>query len=443
MFIKKSFFGLIILIFCWSPINGQDIITTGILLDEMTNLKRLTHLPEHSYRMIQFSSFDRRSQVPGQEGWFANSDGFGNEPIPGFENILKKPDPNGIGTYLICDVEGPGAILRLWSAGISGKIRFYLDNIDTPVYEGEAIDFFHDTAAKISGLKNELTSTDVIRQFDATYFPIPFSNRCRIEWIGNIKEIHFYQIGIRIYDKNTKVITFNPEDIFEYTRRLKEVKVLLNKENLTHGEIKSDVENLNLKLPGNSVMELIKIEGTKAIDFFSLKISAKDLEEALRTTIINIHFDHAVIPQVQSPIGDFFGAAPGLNPYQSYPFTVLDDSTLVCRFIMPFQNSARIEIENLSNVSVNLGGNIHFVDYDWKDGHSMHFRAKWKNNQGLTASDTSIVDIPYILAMGKGRIVGTAAFLYNPSKAVTSWGNWWGEGDEKIFVDSDTFPSIF
>ena len=94
-------------------------------------------------------------------------------------------------------------------------------------------------------------------------------------------------------------------------------------------------------------------------------------------------------------------------------------------------------------MSVNLGGNIHFVDYDWKDGHSMHFRAKWKNNQGLTASDTSIVDIPYILAMGKGRIVGTAAFLYNPSKAVTSWGNWWGEGDEKIFVDSDTFPSIF
>jgi len=39
--------------------------------------------------------------------------------------------------------------------------------------------------------------------------------------------------------------------------------------------------------------------------------------------------------------------------------------------------------------------------------------------------------------------VGTAAFLYNPSNAVTSWGNWWGEGDEKVYVDRDTFPSIF
>jgi hypothetical protein len=61
----------------------------------------------------------------------------------------------------------------------------------------------------------------------------------------------------------------------------------------------------------------------------------------------------------------------------------------------------------------------------------------------LTASNSSIVDIPYILARGKGRIVGAAAYLYNPSEAVTSWGNWWGEGDEKIFIDNDTFPSFF
>jgi hypothetical protein len=64
-------------------------------------------------------------------------------------------------------------------------------------------------------------------------------------------------------------------------------------------------------------------------------------------------------------------------------------------------------------------------------------------DHGLTASNSSVLDIPYILASGRGRIVGAAAFLYNPSDAVMSWGNWWGEGDEKIFIDDDKFPSFF
>jgi hypothetical protein len=39
--------------------------------------------------------------------------------------------------------------------------------------------------------------------------------------------------------------------------------------------------------------------------------------------------------------------------------------------------------------------------------------------------------------------VGAATYVYNPSNVPTSWGNWWGEGDEKISVDQDTFPSFF
>jgi len=443
MKIKLFFPGIFLLLFSSSLSLAQDTITFGTLLDEMTNLDRLTYLPKQSYQVIQFSSYDRRSHTPGMNGWFANSDGFGNEPIPGFEKVLQQPDQAGIGTYLICDVDGPGAILRLWTARISGSIRFYLDDMDKPVYEGEASDFFWNTAAKLSGLETGNTHADIFRQFDATYFPIPFSERCRIEWTGDIKEIHFYHVGIRLYEKDVKVETFNPEDITEYSKKIKDLKNSFENVHSKWQNNLEDTKDLILELPGTTVSKLLEMEGSSAIDFFSIRIKAKDLESALRTSILNIYFDDAKVPQVHAPIGDFFGAAPGMNPYESYPFSVLTDGTMVCRFVMPFKHKVRIEIENMSEKPVTLTSKVHFKDYKWKDNNSMHFRVRWKVNHDLTASNKSIMDIPYFVAMGKGRIVGSAAFLYNPSNVVTSWGNWWGEGDEKIFIDNDTFPSFF
>ena len=91
---------------------------------------------------------------------------------------------------------------------------------------------------------------------------------------------------------------------------------------------------------------------------------------------------------------------------------------------------------------------LRLSDLKWEEGKTMHFRARWKIDHRLTASsfdsgNNGVQDIIYLMASGKGRIVGTGAYIYNPSNATTSWGNWWGEGDEKIFVDQDTFPSFF
>jgi hypothetical protein len=110
---------------------------------------------------------------------------------------------------------------------------------------------------------------------------------------------------------------------------------------------------------------------------------------------------------------------------------------------MPFRKAVRMEIENFSEQQILIKGGVNLTGYEWEEGRSLHFGARWTIDHGLTASDQEFKDIPYFLAVGKGRIVGTAAFLYNPSNAVTSWGNWWGEGDEKVYVDRDTFPSIF
>ncbi|HJN16658.1 MAG TPA: hypothetical protein QGH10_14230, partial [Armatimonadota bacterium] len=113
-------------------------VTTGDLLREMVDLSVLVECPAPGYKTTQFSSYDRRSVKPYAPGWYENSDGFGNEPIPNFVEVLEEPDEDGIGRYLMVDVDGPGAIVRCWTAAINGNVRLYLDGSDEPVYEGSA-----------------------------------------------------------------------------------------------------------------------------------------------------------------------------------------------------------------------------------------------------------------------------------------------------------------
>jgi len=141
--------GLVLLINV-RPGAAQEV-NTGSLLRELTDLQRLTYFPDISYKTIQFSSFDRRSTIPAREGWFRNSDGFGREPLPGFEKVLREPGADDIGEYLICDINGPGAIVRMWTANINGDIRLFLDGSKDPIYEGPAEKFIWNTAAALTG----------------------------------------------------------------------------------------------------------------------------------------------------------------------------------------------------------------------------------------------------------------------------------------------------
>ncbi len=432
----------IALIFCGTSLKGQPI-TTGTLLEEMADLKRLSEMPEHPYKCIQFSSYDRRSRNISEPGWFANSDGFGKEPVPGFEKVLKASGEDGIGEYLICDVKGSGAILRLWTARISGKIRLYLDGSNIPVYEGDAQSFFRETAEQLSEGAVSTGMGKALRQSDATYFPIPFARRCRIEWTGDIKKLHFYHIGIRLYEPPCEVVTFSPEDVARYMPELEKICKVMDASGKGLDFSKKGAGTIETTIPQNSQKELFSEKGSRAIEYFSLKVDGDDLNKILRQNILNIYFDGSPTPQVQSPIGDFFGAAPGVNPYQSVPFSVYPDGTMECRFFMPFKDSVRIEVENASDQDIHLTGSIKAIPYQWEEGQSMYFRAKWRINHDLTASGINVIDIPYLLAIGQGRVVGAATYLLNPSNAPKSYGNWWGEGDEKIFVDRDTFPSFF
>lgn len=434
---------VLVAVTCTLPLLAQAV-TFESLLGEMIDMQKLTYYPRYDYKVVQFSSYDRRSEIPNGPHWFANSDGFGSEPIPGFEAVLKQPGADGIGTYLVCDVDGPGAIVRLWRASIKGDIRLYLDHADTPAWEGPAADFFtfpQKGFAPQADLDPQLFDA-AFTQRDASYLPIPFARNCRIEWIGDMTKHHFYQVQIRKYASDVPVQTFRPADLKKAQNTIRLINHTLSSPNQNfkypQGEVKSFQWNIQ---PGERRLAC-EIFGTKIVDKLTLRVDAEDVVAALRQLKLTVMNDDYSRPQVEAPLGDFFAAAPGVNVFDSMAFSVEPDGTMTCRFPMPCKKVYRLFIRNMGTVPVRVVGDVLHRDYNWDEERSMYFHAKWRMDQDITGSDP-VTDIPYIFVMGKGLFVGCSMHIMHPTRVPTLGGGWWGEGDEKIFIDGEDFPSIF
>ncbi len=432
------------LMFAGSPIQSAPI-TTGSLFEEMIDMPGLARFPEPAFRMVQFSSYDHRSRLPGGPDWFANADGFGGEPIPNFEKVLREPDARGIGEYLLAECEGPGAIVRLWTAAISGEVRVTIDGADQPMFEGSADEFFrrpYDRFPQTEKLQMDRFRT-TIYQRDASYAPIPFAKSLRVTWTGNVREIHFYHLQVRLYEKGAPVVSFGPKDLETYRETIDKVTLAMSDpDEKLAARSKQPAQSFEESLNPSEKKTLAKFDGPSAVERLSIQVTARDLDQALRKAVLSITFDGYPWAQIQSPIGDFFGAAPGVNPFVSLPFTVRPDGTMVCRFVMPFEKSCRIDVHNLGEQTVVVKGSALTMPFAWTD-RAMHFRARWRADHNLTASNREVQDLPFLLAQGKGVYVGTTAYLMNPCPVPTPGGNWWGEGDEKVFVDDDYTPSLF
>ena len=128
-----SFFGLSAFLPAW----GEQAVGLGTLLDEMTNLDRLASVDDPPYVTRQFSSYDRKSTDPKiqtTDNWFANRDRGQH---------LRTEEVNGRTEYVLMDAEGPGAIVRFWSANPDegGNVKIYLDRQPTPALEASLQDF--------------------------------------------------------------------------------------------------------------------------------------------------------------------------------------------------------------------------------------------------------------------------------------------------------------
>jgi hypothetical protein len=240
------------------------------------------------------------------------------------------------------------------------------------------------------------------------------------------------------------VTTFSPTDLTGHADTINRVTAALTDpdRNLTVRS-QTDPITFSSQLAPDAAETVFELTEGGALERLTLRLQAEDMDRALRQTLLHIICDEYPWGQVQSPVGDFFGAAPGINPYQSLPLSVLPDGTMICRFIMPCAERLAIRLENRGGQPISVQGSALPMDYVWDARRSQHFRARWRVDHALIASNRAVQDLPFLLAQGKGLYVGTAAYLLNPSPVPTPYGSWWGEGDEKVFVDNERNPSIF
>lgn len=434
------------------------LVTTGTLLDDMANLDRLARWPQPAFRTVQFSSYDRRSTGPEAPGWFSNADGFGREPVAGFQKVLRPAAPGKPGLYLMAEVNGPGAIVRGWSAGMDGVLRVHIDptgDADSGeglVWEGKAYDFLarrSEHYARLAGV--ELEAGDAFVQQDADYLPVPFARRLRVTWEGTIDQLHFYHLQVRIYPEGTKVRGFSPEqDLKEFAPQARAAARALTAPRTT-----APAESLAFEAslpPGTNWSWSPHRAGPAAVRELRVRVRAfageadlapGRLDQVLRGTLLRVFFDRAQRPQVESPLGDFFASGPGVNPFSSLPLNVEPDGTMICRFPMPYEKSVRIELVNLTEVGARVTGSLSISPWEWDD-RTLYFRAKWRADHDLLAGPgAAAIDLPYGVIIGRGVFVGCAAMIMNPTGVPTAGGNWWGEGDEKFIVDGEPVPSTF
>ncbi len=421
------------------------------------HLERLVRLRPFSGSTIQFSSYDRRSTTPSAPHWFANSDGFGGEPIPGFVATLRAPDMAGRGLWLVAAVEGPGAIVRTWSAGMGGVLCVELDGNEALLYSGPAAGFLREKSrAFLRQAGIDLDPSGSFVQEDADYLPIPFQRSLKITWEGRLDELHFYHVVVAKGSPSGDgaAPAFTPRDLAQHRETLLRVHAILRGDDDAaialgpRGTPGDDAEFTAALQPGGRFAwsdpgrrmgeDLVR---AGCIDRLSLQCVADDPVAALRGVVLRVRFDGASVPQIEAPLGDFFASAPGVQPHRSLLFTVAADGWMTCRLPMPFDSACEIELQNTTSQPVSIRGRVDHRGFTSAQ-YIGHLHAKWRAQHDLVASRAG-VDVPYVMVQGRGVLVGVACLLMNPSGIPTPGGSWWGEGDEKIQVDGEAFPSTF
>jgi hypothetical protein len=176
----------------------------------------------------------------------------------------------------------------------------------------------------------------------------------------------------------------------------------------------------------------------------------------LKKLVLRMYWDNEPSPSVETPVGDFFGLGLGdYFLYESIPLAVGSDKALNSFFRMPFQRQAKVTVSNEGQIKVDA---FYFnIDYrSLKQGlprNTLYFHAQyrqatpakgwtnqWQGNGDPTVEKKKNLDgkdnYLWLEAAGRGNFVGVAMSV------LQNQDGWWGEGDDRFFIDGEVEPSI-
>lgn len=212
-----------------------------------------------------------------------------------------------------------------------------------------------------------------------------------------------------------------------------------------------------LTIPPGETVTLLEADGPGCITHIYCAMILPYLTD-FRDGILRCYWDGLDRPSVEVPLGDFFGVAEArVRSFASLLVTVNpgfgSSHGLNAYFPMPFASAARVTLENRSDAPYGgpIGAFWYHIDYELyaeplpEDTLRFHayFNLETRTTPvGPDADQThhSGVNLDglenYVVldASGKGRMAGLVLEVDNVA------GGWYGEGDDMVFVDGETWP---
>ena len=425
-------------VLCWfalgSCADAAVSYSYGDLIGTLTNLEHLAELPLAGEKSAEWTSRDRASTYDSASGqylkWNANNDGTGN---------LGTQADGGI---IMAQMNGPGCIWRIWSGQVgTGHVKIFLDGSNIPAVDFAFQDYFNRSQFPFN--YPALTYT-VCGGFDS-YLPIPYNVSCKVVAYGSWGQyFHFnyssFGAGVTVPTFTTNLTTAeqgalsNVNDFF--INHLGSDPAVMRSGEIT-------ITNSYALAPGQSVTNL-DLNAQGAITAFKVRVKniagASASWQALRELTVSMYWDAQATPSVWAPLGDFFGSSCGYIPYQSLPLGMQTNGWMYCHWYMPFASGAQIVLGNDGSVTRNVDVIVTYAPLTKPIASLTRFHAKWNRGTYVTSNGRS-PDYRFLNVSGQGRFVGLAMHVYQTVDF--SPGPWWGEGDEKFFVDGETMPSWF
>ena len=402
-------------------------ITFASLVKELENPDALARFPDPPYKALRATSYNRESVAKDKPGWFADSDGAG---------FLREETNAGRHEWVIQEQPGPGCLTKFWTPyfyydlqdHVGPNVRVYLDGASEPLFALPLIELVtqNDWRKEYGPKPPRQGKLDILYMFGGFtaragnfYMPIAFAKGCKVTLD---KKPFYYAVDSRSYPQGTPVETTKyPQILAEIERR--------TESGCGVGEAAEPVE-------WSENGPRVELKGPSALTALDVQLDPAEIAKdttLLRRLMLRATFDGEEC--IWCPLGDFFGDTDKLHGFLMRARSSTESGLLHCAWTMPFRGSAQIEIVFSGEAHGKLG--VRTKDWEW-DERSMHFHATWRPDDihpGDKFEDWNFLD-----ASGQGVLVGDQWTVLNPTDG------WWGEGDEKIYVDDSLargFPDHF
>lgn len=341
-----------------------------------------------------------------------------------------------LGNPVLAMIDGPGVILRIWSAGPTGKLLFYFDGETKPL----SCDFLKYMEGGC------LTEKAFAVGRWANYTPIPFKKSVIVTAAGFKLEGAYWHVSYMTYKDDDGIRTITKKWDDKQKDALTAAARFWKSNGAEPGRDPGGepfVVVRTLDVPAGGSAEL-KLDGAGLVTRITIADACRP-DDQLSDVTLRIYHDGETEPAVDSPVDAFFGnlfdarAKSEKGPYDTMMVSATG-AGYESRWPMPFAAGMRLALAGASARQVKV--TIEYRKAAELPKNAMRFHAVFKSvdyPDNLKKEDVYGLsyrvpqDKNYVVLKRNGRGYYAGCFLY----VISIGQDWWGEGDEMIWVDGE------